>query len=52
MNAKNEQFVRDSEIRANLWREFVSNYQRVLGHEPDRFCVYAEKFRDRYVHAR
>ncbi len=52
MESKNEQIVRASEIRTKLWQEFVSNYQRVLEEQPDRFRVCAEKFRDRYAHAR
>lgn len=46
MKTDNEKAIRDSEIRIKLWREFVSNYQRVLESKPDQITVYAEKFRD------
>ncbi len=52
MKTKYEQVIQDSEIRTKLWREFVSNYQKVLESEPEKFTRYAEKFRDRYLHAR
>jgi hypothetical protein len=52
MKAKYEEVVRDSEVRTKLWREFVSNYQRVLESEPEKFTRYSEKFRDRYLQAR
>ncbi len=52
MNTKYEQSVRETEVRIKLWREFVNNYQRVLENEPSNFSVYAEQFRDRYLHAR
>ncbi len=52
MKTKYEEVVRESEIRTKLWREFVSNYQRVLESEPEKFSKYSEKFRDKYLHAR
>lgn len=52
MKTKYEQIVEDSEIRTKLWREFISNYQKVLESEPEKFARYAENFRDRYLHAR
>ena len=52
MKSKYEQVIEDSEVRTKLWREFVSNYQKVLENEPEKFTKYAENFRDRYLHAR
>ncbi len=52
MKTKYEQVLQDSQIRTKLWREFVSNYQKVLESEPVKFTKYAEKFHDRYLHAR
>jgi hypothetical protein len=45
MHTKYAQVIRDSEIRTKLWREFVSNYQRVLETETRNSTVYSEKFR-------
>ncbi len=52
MKTKYEEVVRESEIRTKLWREFVSNYQRVLESEPEKLSKSSEKFRDKYLHAR
>jgi hypothetical protein len=52
MKTKYEQLIQDTEIRTKLWREFVTNYQQILEKEPEKFSMYAEKFRDRYLHAR
>lgn len=52
MKTKYEELVHESEVRTKLWREFVSNYQRVLETEPEKFTKYSENFRERYLHAR
>jgi hypothetical protein len=52
MKTKYAQVIQDSEIRARLWREFVSNYRRVLATEPEKFTQYAEKFRHQYLQVR
>jgi hypothetical protein len=37
------------EARAELWKEFVAEYQRVLIMEPERFSEYCEKWRMRFL---
>jgi hypothetical protein len=36
-------------FRANLWKEFVQNYQVVLAVEPERFSDYCSEFRERWI---
>ena len=51
MKTRGVQRLDDSEITTKLWREFISNYQKVLEAEPEKFTKYLEKFRDRHLHA-
>ena len=45
MNQTPEQIA----FRAKLWSEFVAQYQTVLVMSPEKFSVYCEKFRERWV---
>jgi hypothetical protein len=39
-------------FRANLWKEFVQNYQVVMATEPDKFPNYCAEFRERWIAGR
>jgi hypothetical protein len=36
-------------FRAELWKEFVANYQRIFITDPDRFSEYCAAFRGRWI---
>jgi hypothetical protein len=43
------QIQASSEFRANLWKEFVANYQAMIAAGPEAFSKYCEAFRQRWV---
>jgi len=50
--SKAEQRIQQAvERRAELWREFVANYQVVLITNPDGFSDYCAKFREKWLAA-
>jgi hypothetical protein len=48
MNCTNQQVV----FRAQLWREFLAEYQVVLATAPETFSDYCTKFRERWIAGR
>jgi hypothetical protein len=47
-----KQIQADCKFRADLWKEFIANYQVVLARGPESFSKYCEKFRERWIAAR
>jgi hypothetical protein len=37
------------ETRAQLWREYVATYQKVLQESPEAFSAFCAEFRERYL---
>jgi hypothetical protein len=46
-----EQIRRLSEARAQLWREYVATYQKVLAESPEAFSAFSAELRERYLRA-
>jgi hypothetical protein len=46
-----EQIRRQSEARAQLWKEYVATYQKVLADSPETFSAFSAEFRERYLWA-
>jgi hypothetical protein len=44
-----EQIQAKCNFRADLWKEFVANYQAVLATAPETFSSHCETFRERWM---
>jgi hypothetical protein len=44
-----EQIRRQSEARAQLWKEYVASYQKALQESPEAFSAFSAEFRERYL---
>jgi hypothetical protein len=46
-----ERIRQQCEARAQLWKEYVANYQKALAESPEAFSAFSAEFRERYLRA-
>jgi hypothetical protein len=44
-----ERIRQQCEARAQLWKEYVASYQKVLQESPETFSAFSAEFRERYL---
>lgn len=50
--ARYEEIQGHCTFRAELWRQFVAKYQRVLEDSPESFSKFCNAFREQYLRGR
>jgi hypothetical protein len=50
-DSRKEAIQADCAVRAKLWREYVTTYQKVLQESPETFSAFCGEFRERYLRA-